>query len=229
MASFESIRAQLQPIPYPTSTFTGQTVIITGSNSGLGLEAARHFLRLGVSKLILAVRSIQKGEAAKASLEASSDRNNVIEVWLLDMLNYESILAFVSRCNTLDRLDVVVANAGVLKNTYEESGGTEITIKVNVIATFLLAIALFPALRKSTALTGHTGRIVVTSSVMHEQVGSSNSFHSCCPTTATSYELNEPRPNFQSAMSLQYSSLSTKTKSLISRTGTTLPSFLNYS
>lgn len=170
MTSIEAIRAQLQPIPLPTQSFTDQTIIVTGSNTGLGFEAALHFVKLNAAQVILAVRSVKKGEDAKASIETSTNRKNVVKVWQVDMSDYDSIKAFATRCDSLDRLDVVVANAGVLRNTYEESGGTEITIKVNVIGTFLLAINLFPVLRRSGAKVGQASRLVITSSVVHENV-----------------------------------------------------------
>ena len=59
-------------LPYPTSSFAEKTVIITGSNTGLGKEAARHIARLGAETLILAVRSLEKGEAAKRDIEKST-------------------------------------------------------------------------------------------------------------------------------------------------------------
>ncbi|OBT98669.1 hypothetical protein VE01_03237 [Pseudogymnoascus verrucosus] len=169
MTSISAIRAQLQPIPLPTQSFADQTIIVTGSNTGLGFEAALHFVRLNAARVILAVRSVKKGDDAKASIETSTNRKNVIEVWQVDMSDYDSIKAFATRCDSLDRLDAVIANAGVLRNTYEESDGTEITIKVNVIGTFLLAINLFPVLRRSGAKVGKASRLVVTSSVMHEE------------------------------------------------------------
>ena len=170
MSSIAAIRAQLQPIPLPTRSFAGQTIIVTGSNTGLGLEAARHFVRLNSERVILAVRSLKKGEEAKASIETSTGRKNVIEVWQIDMSDYESINTFATLCQSLERLDVVVANAGVLRNTFEEAGGTEITIAVNVIGTFLLALNLFPILRRSRQRTGQTSKLVITSSVVHEDV-----------------------------------------------------------
>ncbi|KAH6959608.1 hypothetical protein BKA56DRAFT_600649 [Ilyonectria sp. MPI-CAGE-AT-0026] len=163
----DAFRGQSESIPIPTTSFAGQTIIVTGSNTGLGLEAARHFVRLDAGRIILAVRSVEKGEAAKASIEASSGRKSVIEVWQLEMDKYDSIKAFALRCDSLDRLDVVVENAGVLRNTYEESEGTEISIKVNVIGTFLLALSLFPILRRSRTKTGQTSRLVITSSSVH--------------------------------------------------------------
>jgi NAD(P)-dependent dehydrogenase (short-subunit alcohol dehydrogenase family) len=61
----------LVKIPEQTSDFSNQTVIVTGSNTGLGLEAARLLIRLNASKVILAVRTISKGEAAARSITAS--------------------------------------------------------------------------------------------------------------------------------------------------------------
>jgi len=45
----------LVSLPVPTMKFTGKTIIVTGSNTGIGLEAARYFVRLDAAKVILAV------------------------------------------------------------------------------------------------------------------------------------------------------------------------------
>lgn len=116
-------------IPSSTS-FAGQTIIVTGSNTGLGLEATRHFVRLDAARVILAVRPVKKGEDDKASIEASTNHKNVVEVWQVDMSNYDSIKAFAKKCNSLDRLDVVVTNTGILRHIYEECEGTEISVTV---------------------------------------------------------------------------------------------------
>jgi FlaA1/EpsC-like NDP-sugar epimerase len=47
-------------LPYLNASWTGKTVTVTGATVGLGKEAARHFVRLGASKVILAVRTIEK-------------------------------------------------------------------------------------------------------------------------------------------------------------------------
>ena len=62
-------------------TVSSQTIIVTGSNVGLGLEAARHFTRLNADKVILAVRSFNKGSDAKKLIEESTKRTKVVEVW----------------------------------------------------------------------------------------------------------------------------------------------------
>jgi len=170
MSGLAAIRAQRQKIPVPTQSFAGQTIIVTGSNTGLGLEAAIHFVRLDAAKVILAVRSVKKGEDAKTFIEEKTGKKNVVEVWQVDMSSYDSIKAFAKNCGSLDRLDVLLANAGVLKNTFDSAEGTEITITVNVIGTFLLILNLLPLLRKSKQTTGMTPRVTITSSILHESV-----------------------------------------------------------
>ena len=93
----------------PTTSFENQVIIITGSNTGLGLEAVKHLIRLGASKVILAVRSIPKGERAIEEIIASTKcPPSRLEVWSLDLSNYTSIKAFGARVATLDRLDAVI-------------------------------------------------------------------------------------------------------------------------
>src|ERR1041384_6462603 len=86
---------------YPTHKFTGQTIIVTGSNTGMGLEAARHFVRLDAAKVILAVRDMLKGQAAAKDIVASTERHGVVEVWELDLASYQSVEAFAQRALTL--------------------------------------------------------------------------------------------------------------------------------
>lgn len=107
-------------IPYPTGSFEGKTIIITGGNSGLGKEAARHYARLGASRLILAVRDLDKGHNAKREIESSTQCvASVIQVWKLDMASYASVRKFAARvCNELDRVDIFHANAGVARKAY---------------------------------------------------------------------------------------------------------------
>lgn len=95
-------------------SFSGQTVVVTGSNVGIGFEAAVKFVALGAAKVILGVRTVSKGERAAEQIEARTGRKGVTEVWQVDMLDYASVKAFASRAtNELDDLDVAVLNAGV--------------------------------------------------------------------------------------------------------------------
>lgn len=140
-------------LPYPTCSFDGQTVVITGSNTGIGLEAARHFVRLGADKVILAVRSVAKGEtAAQDILQSTQAKKNVVEVWPLDLSDYESIKAFGARLQTLDRLDAFVQNAGVLsmKFALSEKTGLETHVDVNSVSPTLVGLLALPKLKETS-------------------------------------------------------------------------------
>jgi retinol dehydrogenase-12 len=114
------LRSQLLvSLPVPTASFADETVIITGANTGLGREAAKHIVRLGASKVILAVRTVSKGEDARKYIEKETKKTGVMEVWQLDMSSTESIKAFSQRANSLERLDVLIANAGIWPTAHE--------------------------------------------------------------------------------------------------------------
>jgi NAD(P)-dependent dehydrogenase (short-subunit alcohol dehydrogenase family) len=135
----------------------GQTIVVTGANSGLGFEASLKFVQCGADKVILAVRTLSKGEEAKRLIDQKSGRGGVTEVWQLDMLSYDSIKAFANKANTeLGRLDVLCLNAGVVFTTFQLSNyGYEKTLQVNVLSTTLLALLLLPKLDASRTAT-HT-------------------------------------------------------------------------
>jgi retinol dehydrogenase-12 len=156
--------------PVPQKSFSGQTVIITGANVGLGFEAARHVLRLGASKLILGCRNLSKGEAAAALLRNSSScAKDTIEVWHLDLSSYESVRAFAKRADNLPRLDSLFANAGLHTVKFSLAEGHETTITTNVISTAYLCFLLHPKLRSTAAQFSTRTHIMVTSSELYRQ------------------------------------------------------------
>ena len=89
--------------PPESTDLSGQTAIITGSNVGLGYEASLQLLGLKLTNLILAVRSIEKGEKAASEMRLLHPKAN-IEVWPIDLTSYDSVQAFrVGRRRTARR------------------------------------------------------------------------------------------------------------------------------
>ncbi|GAB5592686.1 hypothetical protein Unana1_07586 [Umbelopsis nana] len=157
-------------MPLPKGPFTDQIVIVTGSNSGIGLEAARHYVNLDAKKVILAVRNQESGNEAKKSIEESTNRLDVVEVWKLDMSTTASVQVFSQKVAAeLPRVDIAALNAGVAPIEWEVSpDGFEQTLQVNVVSTALLAVLLLPKLYSTADEFGVTPRLSVVSSGIHE-------------------------------------------------------------
>lgn len=168
MASFIYSQLFVKPA-YPTRMLNGQTVIVTGSNTGLGKEAARHFARLGAAKLILAVRNTKAGEAARADIEKSTQcAAGTVEVWPLDLGDYASVKAFAGRASReLERVDVLCENAGIAAGEKRMVAGHESHITVNVISTFLLALLMLPKLEETATRFSVRPRLTIVSSEVH--------------------------------------------------------------
>jgi hypothetical protein len=117
---------RIPPTPAGTS-MAGKTVIITGGNAGLGLEAARQFLRLQAARVIITVRSQSKGLAAVSALHADPVVKAVnpsakVEAFLLDLDDYEAGLQFSQRVEQeVPELDVLLCNGGMNIMNYQVS------------------------------------------------------------------------------------------------------------
>ncbi|CAI7568644.1 unnamed protein product [Penicillium crustosum] len=141
----------------PSSVIEGKTILITGANTGLGREAARHALALGAGTVILGVRTLSKGEDAKADIEASTgcnDKGKVL-VWPIDLESFASVQAFAARVRKHvvtegGRLDIAIMNAGIASVEYAVTrDGWERGIQVNVLSTALLSLELLPLLLRT--------------------------------------------------------------------------------
>ncbi|KAB8263144.1 NAD(P)-binding protein [Aspergillus pseudonomiae] len=154
------------PLLVTPETCAGRTYIVTGANSGLGLEAARHLVNAGATKVILAVRNITAGEKAKDDIETSTGKTGVAEIWSLDLASYDSVKAFAQRVKTkLDRIDAVIENAGVALSQRVEAEGHVLPVTVNVLSTLLLAVLILPKMRDCARRHGTIHRLVFVTSV----------------------------------------------------------------
>lgn len=128
---------------------TGRVCLVTGANSGVGLETARGLARAGAT-VVLAVRDLAKGEAAAADVLRTAP-NARIEVMRLDLTDLDSVRAFAREfLARRDRLHVLVNNAGI--HTEERSltpQGFESTFATNHLGHFLLTRLLLDALKRA--------------------------------------------------------------------------------
>jgi len=145
----------------------GQTAIVTGSNTGIGLEVGRQLLALGLSRLVLAVRNVERGNAAAEALRSNrKPLNDAIHVWPLDLNSYDSVVQFAKRANSLDRIDIVVLNAAVLNAEVKLNPTTrhEEMVQVNYLSQALLAVLLLPVAKRTRVKQSRPTRITIVSS-----------------------------------------------------------------
>src|ERR1700712_259192 len=147
--------------PQPGS-LTGRTAAVTGATSGLGLATAEGFARLGAD-LRLVVRDVGKGARVKAELEAKVPGTKGY-LDRCDVSDLDDVRRFARELD-LDRLDVLVHNAGAMPATRTESPqGHELSMAVHVLGPLLMTELLRPA------LGGHDARVLlVTSGGMYGQ------------------------------------------------------------
>jgi light-dependent protochlorophyllide reductase len=160
-----------------------RTAIITGANSGLGLECSRALLAADSNwHVVLAVRDAERGRAAAAEL-GHVDRCTVMQ---LDLASLGSVRRFVDTYpgdTDLPPLSAIVCNAGlqVISGTRFTGDGIELTFGVNHLGHFALVTELLERLVRPA-------RIVIVSSDTHDPARSSGM----------------PRPVYRSAMELAH-------------------------
>nr|OQO05988.1 hypothetical protein B0A51_17956 [Rachicladosporium sp. CCFEE 5018] len=162
------LHSQLLVTPkHPETDCSGRTIIVTGANTGLGKEAARHIVRLNAERVIITARDASKGAAAVKDLEQTTGRKGVIEVWDLDLASYDNVKAFAKRVAGLPRLDAIIENAGINTTKFVEIGGNESTVTVNVVSTFLLALLVLPKLQETAKQFSIVPNLTIVSSEVH--------------------------------------------------------------
>ncbi|XP_022096229.1 retinol dehydrogenase 12-like [Acanthaster planci] len=149
-----------------TASLTGKTVIVTGSNTGIGYESALNFARRG-GRVILACRNRAKGEEAAAKIRQLTGNEQVV-FRLLDNACQKSVREFAKVILREEaRLDILVHNAGVSRchSNEKTESGYDLQFGINHLNPFLLTQLLLPLLRKTAP-----SRVLVVSSVAHKMV-----------------------------------------------------------
>lgn len=141
---------------------TGKTVIVTGGNSGLGLESVKAFALKG-AKVIMACRTVSKGEDARKTIMKFLPTADII-VMELDLTDLKSIRSFAANyMKNYARLDVLLNNAGIMMVPYGlTKDGFEKQVGTNHLGHFALTGLLLEVLKNTP-----NSRVVNVSSMAH--------------------------------------------------------------
>ena len=117
---------------------TGKVVVVTGANSGLGLESTKTFAAKGAT-VVMACRNMNKAEMAKAEV-LSETPNAKLDLMQLDNASLDSVRAFADAFKEkYNRLDILLNNAGVMAIPRTETAdGFEMQLGVNHLGHFAL-------------------------------------------------------------------------------------------
>jgi NAD(P)-dependent dehydrogenase (short-subunit alcohol dehydrogenase family) len=148
---------------------TGQVVVITGANSGIGREAAVALARMGAT-VVVGARDPILGEKAAADVGRRARSDTVVPL-VVDLSSFASVRTFAEEVLTrFARLDVLVNNAGlVLEERRLTREGHEMTIGVNHLGHFLLTELL-----RDRLVASAPSRVVVVSSTAHHSAGAAS-------------------------------------------------------
>ncbi|MBN9654060.1 SDR family NAD(P)-dependent oxidoreductase [Halobacillus sp. GSS1] len=141
----------------------GQTVIVTGGNSGLGYESVKVLSKRGAT-VVLGSRSMERGQEAFLSIQKENP-NAEIDVMALDLSDLQSVKDFAEAYKEkYDKLDLLLNNAGVMTTPYGKTqDGFEQQLGINHLGHFALTGHLFDTLKKTPG-----SRIVNISSNAHK-------------------------------------------------------------
>ncbi|OLR95558.1 oxidoreductase [Actinokineospora bangkokensis] len=138
----------------------GRTFVVTGGTSGLGFQTCRELARHG-GHVVLTARDAAKGAAAVAEITAEVPGAEV-ETRVLDLADLDSVADFAE---SLDRVDVLVNNAGVMMPPHQLTAqGFELQFGVNHLGPFVLTSMLLDALGRGT-----DARVVTVTSYLHRR------------------------------------------------------------
>jgi NAD(P)-dependent dehydrogenase (short-subunit alcohol dehydrogenase family) len=127
---------------------TGRTAVVTGANSGLGLETARELARKG-ARVVLACRNAEKGAAAAKDVESCAPGADVM-LAALDLGSLDSVRAFADRFKSEHGgADLLINNAGVMAVASRQvtADGFEMQFGTNHLGHFALTALLIGAMR----------------------------------------------------------------------------------
>mmetsp|Transcript_10291 Transcript_10291/g.21154 ORF Transcript_10291/g.21154 Transcript_10291/m.21154 type:complete len:279 (-) Transcript_10291:241-1077(-) len=147
---------------------TGQIVVVTGGNSGIGKSTCMQLSKQGAT-VIMGCRRLKAGEKAAEECNAQSEcqggGKGSAKAMTLDIADHNSIKAFAATFSkNYAKLDLLVNNAGIMNVPTRKltADGNEAQFGTNHIGHFSLTGLLLPSLKKASA-----PRVVCLSSEYH--------------------------------------------------------------
>jgi len=137
---------------YEVPDQTGTLAVVTGANSGTGKEATKRLAAAG-ARVVMAVRTIAKGEAARAEILAGHPHAE-LEVRRLDLADLASVQDVADRLIADGTpIDLLINNAGVMTppTRFTTADGFELQFGSNYLGPFALTMRLLPLLLAATA------------------------------------------------------------------------------
>ena len=137
---------------YDVPDQTGKLVVVTGANSGTGKEATKRLAAAG-ARVVMAVRTPAKGEAARAEILAEHP-DAQLEVRRIDLADLASVQEFAEQLAADEsHLDVLVNNAGVMTppSRLTTKDGFELQFGSNYLGPFALTVRLLPLILAAPA------------------------------------------------------------------------------
>jgi NAD(P)-dependent dehydrogenase (short-subunit alcohol dehydrogenase family) len=163
MSSPKPLYASIKPgwTPKQLGDQSGKTFLITGGNSGIGLEAAKILAGKG-GDILLCARNETKGRKAVDTVNAiGGGQATMVKLDLADMSSIHAAAKTVQ--SKTDKIDALINNAGIMQTPKQTTAdGFEMQLGTNHLGHFLLNGLLFPLVEAAK------GRIVVVSSIAHK-------------------------------------------------------------
>jgi NAD(P)-dependent dehydrogenase (short-subunit alcohol dehydrogenase family) len=141
---------------------SGRIAVVTGSNTGIGYHTAAVLAQSG-AHVVLAVRNLEKGNAALARIVAADPKADVT-LQELDLSSLASVRAAAAALRSAyPRIDLLINNAGVMWTTQQlTADGFEMQFGTNHLGHFALTGLLLEHL-----LPVRGSRVVTVSSIAH--------------------------------------------------------------
>lgn len=138
---------------------SGKTVVVTGCNSGIGLETMR-VLALRGAHVIGTARTLERGQEACAGVQGRATPV------VLELSDFDSVVACADRIQAMNTpIDALICNAGVLLTELQQVRGMEMQFVVNHLGHFIFTNRLL-----DKVIDAPQGRVIVVGSMSHRQV-----------------------------------------------------------